>query len=135
MSESDIIAKLDELARTNRNDFSVMKTEMTAEIKHFGDVTAVELRHMKESLNELRDDLRECSDANTQIFTRLVKLEEHCAVTHRAGPSSAPSGGFDTMAQKWFHSQAGKGLLWGASIAVAVILTHVVKGFLGAAGP
>ena len=100
--------------------------EMLSEIKKQGDVMAVQLSHQSKEIEELKEGLRDAGSARKEIYARLEKQERRCAARHGECPAlPAAEKDFDASALKWFQTQAGKALLWGASIVIAVVLTRL----------
>ena len=127
MENIDVLdLKIDSLIEVSRSALDVNR-EMLSEIKKQGDIMAVQLSHQSKEIEELKDGLRDASNARKEIYTRLEKQERRCAAHHGEYRAALTTGekDFDANALKWFHSQAGKALLWGASIIIAVILTRL----------
>ena len=117
--------KLDSLSEVTRSVLDAIR-ELIFELKKQGDVLAIQLAHQNKEIDGLKAALKDASDARKEIYARLEKQERHCASRH-SDFRALKSGGadFDTDAAKWFQTQAGKLLLWGASIVIAVILTRL----------
>jgi ABC-type multidrug transport system ATPase subunit len=119
-----LVSKIDEMLVVNR--------DMLAELKRMGDVTALQISHQTREIERLEKEIESAKDARKEIYKRLEHIESRCMGNHkgilgRQGIIAAEEN-FEAEATRWFHTQAGKAFLWGASIVAAVILTKLAGG-------
>jgi chromosome segregation ATPase len=118
--------KIDSLIEVSRSALDVNR-EMLSEIKKQGDVMAIQLSHHSKEIEELKNGLRNASEARKQIYERLEKQEHQCAAIH--GERRERNGNENVMDVWW-----NKKLAWVAvgiiGPALGVIGTKIVEKLL-----
>ena len=97
--------------------------ETLTAIKRMGDIQDLKIVHLEKENVALWEENRRASEARKGIYTRIERVERRCAGLHGEAKERSGDKTFEEQAVSFLHGNLGKIVMWGCSIAAAVIIT------------